>query len=115
MPTKTVKKLDANVVRALTNACEIAKTKIQGFDWLTHSASYDNFPASLRVTCVFLTKDDYQKACSNDLDDWLIKLIHAQLLKVGVLLKKPNANVRFDTEQACHQEHGGNWQLRLEK
>ncbi|MGK0307021.1 MAG: hypothetical protein ACI8UG_002783, partial [Gammaproteobacteria bacterium] len=44
---KTVKKLDNNVIKALTIVCENAKQDIVGFEWLTHSANYANFPGSL--------------------------------------------------------------------
>jgi hypothetical protein len=110
---KTIKKLDDNVVRALTKACEEAKLKVQGFDWLTHSASYDNFPASLVITCVFQTKQDLEHSRIQEFDIYLRRLIQAQLLKVGIVLKNAKNQVRFDTEEGCHTEHGGNWKLRL--
>lgn len=113
MTKKTVKKLDDNVVRALTIACEEAKLKVAGFDWLTHSASYDNFPASLVVTCVFQTKNDCEYAREQNWDHYMKKAIQAQLLKVGIVLKNAKNQIRFDSEEACHLEHGGNWKLRL--
>lgn len=110
---KTIKKLDDNVIRALTIACEEAKLKVTGFDWLTHSASYDNFPASLVVTCVFLAKNDCENAREQEWDRYMKKSIQAQLLKVGIVLKNARNQIRFDSEEACHLEHGGNWKLRL--
>ncbi|MFT5282050.1 MAG: hypothetical protein ACI94Z_000877, partial [Yoonia sp.] len=43
---KTVKKLEGNLVRALTSACEQAKVEVSGFEWLTHTTDYSNFPNS---------------------------------------------------------------------
>jgi hypothetical protein len=113
LPKKTIKKLDDNVVKALTIACEEAKLKVTGFDWLTHSASYDNFPASLVITCVFQTKNDLEHSKQQEFDIYMKRLIQAQLLKVGIVLKNARNQIRFDSEEACHLEHGGNWKLRL--
>lgn len=109
----TVKKLDANVIKALTIACETTKQRVVGFEWLTHSANYSNFPASLVVTCVFDTQASLLDAESQQLDIELRKTIQQQLLKVGVLLKDAKRHVCFDTEEACATEHQGNWKKRL--
>ena len=97
---KTVKKLDNNVIKALTEVCEEAKSSIQGFAWLTHTANYANFPASLLVTCVFSTEDALQDAKLYGHDTTLIKLIHSTLINTGILLKQPKHNVTFDTDEA---------------
>ncbi|MFW8589392.1 Fis family transcriptional regulator [Glaciecola sp. 2405UD65-10] len=111
---KTVKKLDNNVVKALTHVCELAKCEIPGFEWITHTASYDNFPASLAVICVFDTEASVELANSKDLDVYLRRQIQGQLLRVGVKLKDARRHVRFDSEEACNEQHQGNWQLRLQ-
>jgi hypothetical protein len=110
---KTVKKLDNNVIKALTIACETAKQKVVGFEWLTHTASYDRFPGSLIVTCVFDSKNSYAEAVSNELDVFLRKLIQSQLLKIGVVLKNPKQHVFFDNEEDCLDQHNGDWERRL--
>ncbi|GAA6183270.1 MULTISPECIES: Fis family transcriptional regulator [Alteromonadaceae] len=109
----TVKKLDENTVKALTKVCEEAKRTVQGFDWLTHTADYSNFPSSLVITCVFLTEQQVIDAKAQQQDAYLRKLIHKQLLKVGILLKNPKHNVFFDSEEACAMSHQGNWDKRL--
>lgn len=96
---KTLKKREANMVKALTIVCEDAKLSIKGFQWLTHTCDYANFPASLVVTCVFDTKASLKQAKLNNNDTLLIKSIHTQMLKIGVLLKQATQNVRFDTEE----------------
>lgn len=111
---KTVKKLDNNVIKALTNACEIAKQKVPGFSWLTHTARYDRFPGSLVVSCIFDTEQALSDACDSELDLYMRKLIQGQLLKVGIVLKDVRQNVRFDSEELCLLEHNGDWKKRLE-
>ncbi len=97
---KTVKKLDNNVVKALTNVCEYAKGSIVGFKWITHTADYSNFPHSLIITCVFDTKDSKNLAEQNGDFVLLTRNIHNALLKVGIVLKQAKRNVQFDSEEA---------------
>lgn len=110
---KTVKKLDNNVVKALTIACENAKQEIVGFEWLTHSANYSNFPGSLVVTCVLDNQESLDVLLAQQKDQELRKQIQKQLLKAGILLKDVRRHVFFDTEQACLLEHNGDWKRRL--
>lgn len=112
---KTIKKLENNLVQALTKACEDAKMQSHGFEWLTHTADYANFPASLHVRCIYDTDASLLSAQNSAQDVDIVKLIHAALLKAGILLKKPTRHVTFDTEQACEREHQGNWKQRISK
>ncbi|MFQ3237137.1 MAG: hypothetical protein ACI9C4_002716 [Paraglaciecola sp.] len=112
---KTVKKLDNNVIKALTVACDLAKDKICGFQWLTHTASYDCFPSSLAVFCIFDTQASLYQAQNDELDIYLRRVIQSQLLKVGINLKDARYLVRLDSEEACNAQHQGNWQQRLKK
>lgn len=109
----TVKKLDDNVVKALTKVCEDAKLQLEGFDWLTHRADYSNFPASLAVTCVFLTEQQLRQALELNKDVYLRKQVQKHLLKAGILLKDVRRNVFLDSEEACAAGHNGNWDRRL--
>ena len=110
---KTVKKLDKNVIKALTIVCEHAKQDIVGFEWLTHSANYANFPGSLVITCVLNQSDSLNLMLVSEQDKELRKQIQKQLLKAGILLKDARHHVYFDTEQACLLEHNGDWERRL--
>ncbi|GAC36133.1 hypothetical protein [Paraglaciecola psychrophila] len=110
---KTVKKIDNNVVNALTIVCETAKQGIVGFEWLTHSANYSNFPGSLVVTCVLDTSQSLDILLLKEQDTELRKQIQKQLFKLGILLKDARRHVFFDTEQACLLEHNGDWKRRL--
>lgn len=96
---KTVKKLDNNVVKALNAVCESAKDSIDGFEWITHSADYANFPHSLVITCVFDTRESQINAEQNGQHALLVKNIQNALLKVGILLKQAKKNIQFDSEQ----------------
>jgi len=111
--TKIVKKLDNNVVKALTIVCETAKQDVIGFEWLTHSANYANFPGSLVITCVLDTSESIDVMLLNEQDIELRKQIQKQLLKAGILLKDARRHVFFDSEQACMFEHNGDWKRRL--
>jgi hypothetical protein len=95
---KTTKKLDNNIVKALTIVCERAKVEIPEFLWLTHSADFSNFPSSLLVSCVFTSNQAVHCLKQNKQDIVLIKWIQAELLKVGILLKQAKHNVAFINE-----------------
>ena len=110
---RTDKKIDNNVRKALTTACDTALENIEGFKWLTHTAKYDCFPGSLMVTCVFDTEESLDRAYQQELDAYFRKLIQGSLLKVGVKFKHVQKQVRFDTEEACEREHSGNWSERI--
>lgn len=45
-------RIERRLIAALTDACEIAKTEMPGFEWLTHTVDYHAFPQSLRVIWV---------------------------------------------------------------
>ncbi len=111
---KTTQKLDSNVCKALTIACESSLHEINGFCWLTHRANYTNFPASLVVTCVFNTDEEVTALKEEALDCQLQQIIQKQLLKVGVVLKSVRQNIHFDSEEACQREHQGSWENRLQ-
>jgi hypothetical protein len=110
---KTSQKIDNNVCKALTIACESSLHEVAGFEWLSHRASYTNFPASLIVTCVFATDADIEAMKLQKQDEVMRNNIQKQLLKVGVVVKNINNAVHFDSEEACLRQHGGEWSNRL--
>jgi hypothetical protein len=111
--SKTTQKLDNNICKALTIACESSLHIIDGFSWLTHRANFTNFPASLIVTCVFETDQDIVNMQEKQLADDFRKDIQKQLLKVGVIVKSLERNIHFDSEEACNRQHQGQWDIRL--
>jgi len=110
---KTSQKIDNNVCKALTIACEQSLHEVTGFVWLTHRASYTNFPASLVITCVFDTEAEVAEMKIHQQDEFLRKTIQQQLLNVGVVVKNIKQQVHFDSEEACFQKHQGEWPQRL--
>ena len=97
---KTTKKLDNNVIKALTLVCDSAKEDIDGFVWLTHTADYSRFPGSLRVICVFATDTQLVAEQAQGADQRLIQDVQQTLFKAGVLLKNAKHHVAFDTEES---------------
>jgi|GEM_PF-73840 len=110
---KTSQKIDNNVCKALTIACELSLHEVAGFSWLTHRANYTNFPSSLVITCVFETEAELEEMKAQQQDEFLRNRIQAQLLKVGVAVKNITKQVHFDSEEACLQHHQGEWPQRL--
>lgn len=113
--SKTNKKIDNNICKALTDVCEQAKVEVSGFQWLTHTANYTQFPGSLMVTCVFEDEASMMAAQEAELDFKLQKLVQKSLFKVGVVLKDARQNLRLDNEDACERENTGDWPARLQQ
>jgi hypothetical protein len=111
--SKTNQKIDNNVCKALTIACESSLHEVAGFAWLTHRANYTNFPGSLVVTCVFNTDEEITAMKALQQDELLRAAIQKQLLKIGVVVKNIKHCVRFDSEQACDRQNDGQWADRL--
>ena len=111
--SKTNQKIDNNVCKALTIACESSLHEVAGFVWLTHRANYTNFPASLVITCVFNTNEEVSAMKALQQDEVLRLSIQKQLVKVGVVVKNIKQCVHFDSEQACQLQHLGEWENRL--
>lgn len=111
--SKTEKKIDNNIRRALTAVCEQMLKDVAGFQWLTHQADYSNFPASLLITCVFNSDSDWSRGSEVGHLQTIRKRIQAKLLNTGVVLKKLEQQVIFDSEEACDRDHDGDWSLRL--
>ncbi|MCJ8349431.1 Fis family transcriptional regulator [Moritella sp.] len=111
--TKTEKKIDNNLCKVLTVVCEEAKDEIQGFQWLTHTVNYANFPTSLKITCVFDSNADIAKLMASKQDQRLQGLVTQALNAVDVKLKNISKQVQFDSEENCTRDNAGNWAKRL--
>ena len=112
---KSDKKLDKNIVTALTDACENDLKGYAGFQWLTHIVSYASFPDSLSIICVFDTKESLVKTTENNKSAQLKASIESRLLSYDIKIKDIKKRIVFDTEEACEQGHGGNWNKRFER
>lgn len=111
--SKTNQKIDNNICKALTIACESSLHEVTGFAWLTHRANYTNFPTSLVVTCIFETEAEIEKMTVQQQDKLLRNTIQKQLLKIGVVVKNIKHQIRFDSEESCLIQHQGEWHKRL--
>lgn len=111
---KQQKRTESGLIKALTQACELSKSDVPGFEWLTHSVDYKLFPNSLQITCVFDTQEQLLKAKKNAHTDLLQARIERQLSDIGISLKKPDHHIHFDCEEACAAEHAGDWQRRMQ-
>lgn len=110
---RTDKKIDNNVRKSLTAACDTALERVHGFKWLTHTASYDSFPGSLLVVCIFDTNEALDNVRKEEVDVYFRRLIQGNLLKAGVKFKNVQKQIRFDTEERCERENDGNWKERI--
>ncbi|MBQ4810054.1 hypothetical protein A7985_06210 [Pseudoalteromonas luteoviolacea] len=111
---KSDKKLEKNIVSALTEACEDALEAYEGFQWLTHIVNYQHFPESLSIVCVFNNKEHLQKALDDNKGEQLKGTIEKKLLTFDIKVKGIKKRILFDTEEACEAENDGNWSKRFE-
>ncbi len=106
-------RIERQLSRCLTDACEAAKAQIVGFSWLTHVVDYDRFPESLQITWIFTMEAQKTDALAQGQDALMRTLTRAALDQAGIDMEKLIAPVRFDSEEACKRSDGGDWQRRL--
>ncbi|MDO8827596.1 Fis family transcriptional regulator [Methylophaga sp.] len=110
---KTDKKTDNELRLVLTDVCEQALKDIDGFQWLTHLVNYDDYPNSLKIVCVFDTKENLNNYLQSDDNQALVSLIQSEFKTMNIKLKRMVDHISYDTEENCLQQHNGNWALRL--
>lgn len=113
MNKSEIKRLDKQLVRHLTRACELAKSELAGFQWLTHQLDARAFPDSLQVVWVFDTDAHLAQALRAGGEQTMRGLTEEALDAAGVKLDAIDQYVDFDSEQACQRSHGGDWGARL--
>ncbi|MDX2463177.1 MAG: Fis family transcriptional regulator [Porticoccus sp.] len=94
---KSDKKTENSIRVALTDACEIALEEIDGFKWITHYVSYNNFPGSLSIICVFEDTESLVTANKSGEDRILIDLIQEKLASQKIVIKNIKSTVSFNT------------------
>jgi hypothetical protein len=111
---KTDKKLEVQLIEALTQVCKQAKTQYPGFSWLTHKVNFQRFPDSLSLVCVFDTNRELHAFNADSHARGLQALVKQQLASIGI---KPNKAVPmvFDTEENCQHQDNGSWSRRLDQ
>jgi len=112
-PKRDNARLERRLVATLTEACETAKAEIPGFDWLTHTVDYAAFPQSLQVIWVFDTRANKDHALAKGTDQRMRALTAAALHDAEVAGVNIDRCVRFDSEEECHAQQGGDWRRRL--
>ena len=111
---KRDKQLEKKLINALTADCETFKASINGFSWLTHLINFSAIE-NITIICVFDTNEQLQFAVEHNQTDMMIKTITATLKTVGIIIKKPNKQIKMDSEENCDLSHQGNWQKRFKQ
>lgn len=106
--------MERELARALTTACELAKSEITGFEWLTHRVDYQRFPDSLIVTWVFDSESDLSEAIAGQGKARMQALTLAAFQEIGISVKDIARHVEFDSQQRCDAQHGGDWAARID-
>ncbi|EHY78833.1 hypothetical protein [Stutzerimonas stutzeri] len=106
-------RMERQLSSCLREACEAAKAEIVGFSWLTHEVDYTRFPESLQVTWIFATEAQRAQAIEEGHAARMQALTRAALAEAGIDMAALIAAVRFDSEEACKRNDGGDWQRRL--
>lgn len=105
--------MERQLITTLTEACEVAKAELPGFRWLTHDNGNQNFPAGLRVTWIFDTQADLDRALANGGDQRMQALTRAALEEASVDPDLMSGRLQFDSEEACLRAQDGDWLARL--
>lgn len=92
---KSDKKIENKLRKALTTVCDHALLHCEGYLWISHQVNYQQFPQSLRITCMFSSSELARQA---DEDQHLSKLIMAQLKAIEIQLKQPQKQISFKHE-----------------
>ncbi len=95
---KTDKKREKSIVQGLTQVCEIAKNEVSGFEWLTHTINYNDFPNSLMVHCIFTSDESIRQVIDSGQDEAIFKLICDELVLIDTNFKGISNRVTFDTK-----------------
>lgn len=115
MNKKQIKKTEKQIIEQLTKVCHLALEQIDGFVWLTHKVDYSQLEKTLIVVCVFESQAQLAQAKLKQqqvsLKDWIIQHLQA----INIHLSKADKQIKLDSEQACEEEHDGNWQARLQQ
>lgn len=106
--------IERELARALTTACEVAKSEIVGFEWLTHRVDYARFPESLIVTWVFDRDSHLDQAIAGQAKAQMQALTLAAFDEIGISVKDIARHVELDSQQRCDAQHGGDWAARID-
>lgn len=111
--TRNHSRIDRELTRGLTGACEQAKGEIIGFEWLTHQADYSRIPYRLVVTWIFDSEANRLAASGGGNNATIQALTVAAIQQSGIGLSNVTFTVALDSEERCATLHGGDWRSRL--
>jgi hypothetical protein len=110
---RELKRMERQLVVALTEACDAAKVEVPGFCWLTHDNGVSQFPANLRVTWIFDTRANLEQALVGGFKQRARAQTLAALEQTGLDPGTIFNCLQFDSEEACTNSQKGNWLARL--
>lgn len=113
MSKRQQNRMERQLIAILTDACEVAKAEIPGFEWLTHDTGNQAFPAGLRVTWIFDTQANLEQALANGEDKRMRALTELALEEIDLDPKAVPKYLQFDSEEACLMAQDGDWLARL--
>jgi len=106
-PKRKQQQIERQLIACLTDACEAAKAEIPGFSWLTHDNGNHEFPAGLRVTWIFDTQVDLDRALANGDDQRMRALTRVALEQTGIDSQLISTCLQYDSEEACRKAQNG--------
>ncbi len=106
-------RMERQLIDCLTRACEAGKAEIVGFSWLTHLVDYQRFPSSLKVTWIFDTQANRDRALANGQGERIAELTAKAFSEAGICVSTVSAHLNLDSEELCRRIDAGNWQQRL--
>nr|WP_256674787.1 hypothetical protein [Pseudomonas sp. ALS1131] len=105
-PKRKYSGIERELIRALTLACEMAKSEIVGFQWLTHDVDYEQFPQSLVVTWMFDSEANRTRALASPDKARMLALTLAAFDEVGISVSRIVDHVVFSVERPARGKHG---------
>lgn len=105
--------MERQLIASLTDACEVAKAEVPGFNWLTHDNGNHQFPAGLRVTWIFDTQANLDRALASGDGQRMQEWTRVALDKTGIDSRLIPTCLQFDSEEACRKAQDGDWLARL--
>jgi len=112
---KTDKKIDNQIRCELTIMCEEALKNIKGFEWLTHTADFSNFPQSLKVYFIFDERVNINNYLESHRKNNIMSDLSTAFKKINVKINNIEDYIFYDSQDDCEYQHGGNWVLRLKQ
>ena len=106
---KNKKKIEAAIVKAMNDVCDILKQEYVGFAWVTHFVDYQKIEQSLKLVFVFDTTESINQAKEKALFETIFELTESRLKRESISIKRIDRAVFFDTEENGADFNNTNW------